>query len=80
MYHIYRPCASPGVTGRSVLNLRTTGLDEQTCALLGKLLSIDRLFEQIDLGDCALSDNGEPTLLFCGTGAVLVPLSETGFT
>lgn len=42
------------------MNLRTTGLDEPTCAILGKLLSVDRLFEQIDLGDCALSDGGEP--------------------
>ena len=55
----YRPCASPGLNGRSILNLRTTGLDEQTCAVLGKLLSVDRLFEQIDLADCALSDAGK---------------------
>lgn len=57
--YFFRPCASPGLNGRSILNLRTTGLDEQTCAVLGKLLSVDRLFEHIDLADCALSDAGK---------------------
>ena len=53
----FRSCAS--IPGGAILNLRATGLDEQTCALLGKLLSVDRLFHQIDLADCALSDEGK---------------------
>ncbi|XP_067929473.1 leucine-rich repeat-containing protein 45-like [Watersipora subatra] len=60
-----RPCVAVGVNGHATLNLRTTGLDEQTCGLLGKLLSVDRLFEQIDLGDCALSDGAVCNIL-CG--------------
>lgn len=55
MLHICRPCSSPGVNGKAILNLRTNSLDEQTCSILGKMLSVDRLFEKIDLSDCALS-------------------------
>ena len=61
-----RPCASPGLNGKGMLNLRTTALDEQTCAVLGKLLSLDRLFEHIDLANCALSDAGG----FCYLGNI----------
>lgn len=52
---LQRPCSSPGVNGKAILNLRTNSLDEQTCSILGKMLSVDRLFEKIDLSDCALS-------------------------
>ena len=59
-----RPCASPGLNGKACLNLRTTNLDEQTCAILGKMLSTDRLFELVDLADCSLSDAGISVYLY----------------
>ncbi|XP_070580295.1 leucine-rich repeat-containing protein 45-like [Ptychodera flava] len=48
---------SPG-SSRSRLDLSTTSLSTETCAVLGKALSGDRLFVEVNLSDCMIGDEG----------------------
>ncbi|XP_077980716.1 leucine-rich repeat-containing protein 45-like [Glandiceps talaboti] len=48
---------SPG-SSRSRLDLSTTSLSTETCAVLGKALSADRLFVEINFADCMIGDEG----------------------
>lgn len=48
---------SPG-SSRPRLDLSTTSLSTETCAVLGKALSVDRHFVDIKLADCMIGDEG----------------------
>ncbi|XP_002731112.1 leucine-rich repeat-containing protein 45-like [Saccoglossus kowalevskii] len=61
---LLRSCKhSPGST-RSRLDLSTTSLSTETCAVLGKALSADRLFVEVKLADCMIGDEGVKLLAY----------------
>ena len=47
-----------GVVGVT-LDLSTTSLTAQTCAILGEALAKDCLFVELKLSDCMIGDDGE---------------------
>ncbi|XP_064621256.1 leucine-rich repeat-containing protein 45-like [Lineus longissimus] len=49
---------SPTKHGRTSLNLSTNSLTPKTCAVLGKLLATDRMFSEIRLNDCMITEDG----------------------